>query len=130
MDVISSRNETSAHALENGSITFIFCSLNEKPLILRLYAKGFTVLPGTTQWETYSPHYSIYPSTRQLILAYINFVQTSCGFGVPRFHYVGQRDVHFSWDVQKGEEGLQEYVRKNNLVSLDGLPTNVGLQGK
>jgi hypothetical protein len=130
MDVISSGNETSAHTRENGRITFMFCSFGEKPQILRLYGKGFAALPGTTQWETYSPHFNIYPSTRQLIIANIDLVQTSCGFGVPQYQYVGHRDVHFAWAAQKGEEGLQEYVRKNNLVSLDGLPTDVGLQEK
>ncbi len=45
MDLISSGNETSAHTLENGRITFMFCSFTDKPNILRLYGKGFTVLP-------------------------------------------------------------------------------------
>jgi hypothetical protein len=128
MDIISSGNETSAHTRENGRITFMFCSFGEKPQILRLYGKGFAVLPGTPHSEIYSPHFSIYPSTRQLIIAQIDLVQTSCGFGVPQYQYIGQRDVHFGWAEQKGVEGLQEYVRKNNVTSLDGLPTDIGLQ--
>ena len=43
LDLISSGNETSAHTLENGRITFMFCSFDEKPMILRLYGKGYTV---------------------------------------------------------------------------------------
>ena len=34
MDLISSGNETSAHTLENGRITFMFCSFGETPNIL------------------------------------------------------------------------------------------------
>ncbi len=128
MDLISSGNETSAHTLENGRITFMFCSVAGAPLILRLYGKGFTVLPGTEEWEVYAPHFTIFPSTRQIIVADIDLVQTSCGFGVPLYDYVGERDIHFDWAEKKGEQGLLQYVQEKNLQSLDGLPTNLGLK--
>jgi hypothetical protein len=127
MDLISSGNETSAHTLENGRITFMFCSFEGSPNILRLYGKGVTVLPSTPEWDQYSPHFTIFPSTRQIIMAEIDLVQTSCGFGVPLFDYVGERDIHFEWAEKKGADGLYEYVQKNNLKSLDGLPTSIGL---
>src|SRR3982751_4060393 len=85
MDLISSGNETSAHTMENGRITFMFCSFEKVPNILRLYGKGFTVLRDTPEWEMYSKHFTIYQSTRQLIIADINLVQTSCGYGVPLY---------------------------------------------
>lgn len=128
MDLISSGNETSAHTLENGRITIMFCSFEGAPNILRLYGKGFTVLRGTTDWKLYSTHFKIYPSTRQIIVADIDLVQTSCGFGVPLFNYAGERDIHFEWAEKKGEEGLLDYIQKNNFKSLDGLPTNLGLK--
>ncbi|GAB2799633.1 pyridoxamine 5'-phosphate oxidase family protein [Rhabdobacter roseus] len=127
MDLVSSGNETSAHTLENGRITFMFCSFEGAPNILRLYGQGRTVLPGTADWDHYAPLFTIYPSTRQLILADIELVQTSCGFGVPLFEYVGERDIHFDWAEKKGETGLAQYVKQNNLTSLDGLPTPLGL---
>lgn len=128
MDLISSGNETSAHTLENGRITIMFCSFEGAPLILRLYGRGHTILPGSPQWEEYAPHFTIYPSTRQIIVAEIDLVQTSCGFGVPLYTYAGERDIHFEWAEQKGKEGLAGYIRQNNLESLDGLPTSIGLQ--
>jgi len=128
MDLISSGNETSAHTLENGRITIMFCSFDATPNILRLYGKGFTVLPGTPEWKKYAPHFNIYPSTRQLMMADIDLVQTSCGFGVPMFEYRGERSIHFEWAEKKGADGLYEYVQQNNLKSLDGLPTDLGLQ--
>jgi hypothetical protein len=127
MDLVSSGNETSAHTLENGRITFMFCSFEGAPNILRLYGKGFTVLPGTTLWDEYAPHFTIYPSTRQLIIADISLVQTSCGFGVPLFDYTGERDIHFDWAEKKGKDGLLDYMQEKNRVSLDGLPTNLAL---
>lgn len=127
MDLISSGNETSAHMLENGRITIMFCSFAGSPTILRLYGTGTTVLPGTDLWTEYAPQFTIHPSTRQLIIADISLVQTSCGWGVPLFEYKGERDVHFKWAEKLGAEGLSNYIDENNLVSLDGLPTSLGL---
>jgi hypothetical protein len=130
MDLISSGNETSAHTLENGRITFMFCSFDEKPNILRLYGQGITVLPGSSAWEVYAPHFEIYPSTRQIIVAEIDLVQTSCGFGVPMYNFKGNRDLHFIWAEEKGEQGLDQYISDKNLISLDGLPTAISLNRK
>ncbi len=130
MDLISSGNETSAHTLENGRITIMFCSFEGAPNILRLYGKGFTILPGTPEWDSYVYHFQIYTSTRQIIVADIDLVQTSCGFGVPLYNYEGERDIHFAWAEQKGEAGLAEYIQQKNMVSLDGLPTNLALKGE
>ena len=126
MDLTSSGNETSAHLLENGRITFMFCAFGNPPLILRLYGKGRTVLPSHQDWRAISSHFEIYPSTRQMIVAAIDKVQTSCGFGVPCYEYVGERDHHFRWAERKGAEGLEEYRQAHNLTSLDGLPTPIG----
>src|SRR5688572_23937544 len=68
MDLISSGNETSAHTLENGRITLMFCSFEGNPNILRLYGKGQTILPGDAGWASVSAGFKMYPSTRQLIV--------------------------------------------------------------
>lgn len=128
MDLIGSGNETSAHLLENGRITFMFCAFDESPKILRLYGRGYTVLPGDSEWDSLSAHFTLYPSTRQLIVADITQVQTSCGFGVPLYEYQGERDHHFKWADTKGQTGLELYRREHNHHSLDGLPTSLGLQ--
>lgn len=128
MDLISSGNETSAHTHENGRITLMFCAFEGPPNIVRLYGTGRTVLRGTPEWEQLSPQFTIYPSTRQLIVAEIHKVQTSCGYGVPFFDYVGERDTHFRWAEQKGPEGLADYQGVWNFVSQDGLPTPLKLE--
>lgn len=123
MDIVGSGNETSAHILENGRITFMFCAFDGPPNILRLYGKGYTVLPGDPEWPELSSHFNILPSTRQIIVADIFKVQTSCGFGVPYYNYTGERDHAHKWADKKGPGGLEEYKKEKNLVSLDGLPT-------
>jgi hypothetical protein len=95
-----------------------------------LYGKGYAVLPGQPEWASLSAHFTLYPSTRQLIIADISKVQTSCGFGVPLYEYAGERDHHFKWAETIGPAGLEKYRQERNLVSLDGLPTPLGLQAK
>jgi hypothetical protein len=128
MDIIGSGNETSAHLLENGRITFMFCAFEGAPNILRLYGKGYTLLPGDDRWAELSAHFILQPATRQIIVADIHTVQTSCGFGVPLYEYTGERDHAQKWAEKKGSAGLEAYKREKNLVSLDGLPTALGME--
>jgi hypothetical protein len=128
LDFIGSGNETSAHTLENGRITFMFCAYQGPPNILRLYGKGFTVLPGTEAWDLYAAHFDVYPNTRQIIVADIDLVGTSCGYGVPLYEHVGERQIMFDWAEKKGADGLSEYIQEKNLKSLDGLPTDYAVK--
>jgi hypothetical protein len=129
MDIIGSGNETSAHILENGRITFMFCAYEGPPIILRLYGKGYAVLTGDSDWEELSSHFKLVMATRQIITADIDMVQTSCGFGVPYYEYVGERDHAEKWAVNKGEAGLETYKQEKNLKSIDGLPTALLVNG-
>jgi hypothetical protein len=123
MDIIGSGNETSAHMLENGRITFMFCAFEGPPNILRLYGIGRTVLPTNAGWEDLAVHFKLHISTRQIIVADIYKVQTSCGFSVPLYNYVGERDHAEKWALAKGMDGLELYKREKNRISMDGLPT-------
>lgn len=123
LDLTGSGNETSAHLQENGRITFMFCAFAEPPRILRLYGCGKTILPGTNEWESLYPQFPQIPGTRQIIVADIERVQTSCGFSVPLYEYQGQRETLVKWAEKKGEQGIKEYHQQKNLVSIDGLST-------
>jgi hypothetical protein len=123
MDIIGSGNETSAHLLENGRITFMFCAFEGPPNILRLYGNGRTILPGATEWEEFAVHFNLQLATRQIIVAEIEKVQTSCGFSVPLYEYMGERDHAEKWANAKGVDGLEAYKKEKNLISMDGLPT-------
>ncbi|MBK0381017.1 pyridoxamine 5'-phosphate oxidase family protein [Mucilaginibacter segetis] len=127
MDINGSGNETSAHMLENGRITIMFCAFDGPPNILRLYGKGYTVLPGDDEWDELSALFNLPLATRQIIVADIHKVQTSCGFGVPYYEYSGERDQAVKWADNKGAEGIETYQAEKNRVSMDGLPTVLGL---
>jgi len=123
LDITGSGNETSAHLLENGRITFMFCAFDGPPNILRLYGAGRTVLPKDAEWEALAELFALPLATRQIIVADIHKVQTSCGFSVPLYEYAGERDHADKWAEKKGSEGLEAYRQEKNRISIDGLPT-------
>jgi hypothetical protein len=123
MDFTGSGNETSAHLLENGRITFTFCAYEGPPNILRLYGEGRSILPADADWGQYAQHFTLHQATRQIIMAEIHKVQTSCGYSVPLYTYLGERDQMEQWAANKGDAGLEAYRREKNRVSIDGLPT-------
>jgi hypothetical protein len=123
MDIVGSGNETSAHLVENGRITIMFCAFEGPPNILRLYGKGYTLIPDDSEWNILAAHFQLQLATRQIIVASIDKVQTSCGFSVPLYTYQGERDHAGKWANNKGADGLQAYMKEKNQVSLDGLPT-------
>jgi hypothetical protein len=123
LDLTGSGNETSAHLLENGRITFMFCAFQDPPSILRLYGQGKTILPNSPEWDDLYNLFPFIPGARQIIVADIHRVQTSCGFAVPLYEYQTQRDTLVHWASKKGEQGIKEYHQHKNLVSIDGLLT-------
>lgn len=126
LDLTGSGNETSAHLQENERITLMFCAFQGAPLILRLYGRGQTILPDSPDWDTLSACFTNIPGARQIIVAEIDRVQTSCGMGVPLFDYQDDRDGLVKWAEKKGASGLQDYRHQKNRVSIDGLPTPLG----
>jgi Pyridoxamine 5'-phosphate oxidase len=123
LDFTGSGNETSAHLAENGRITFMFCAFGGTPQIVRLYGMGETVLPGAARWDELVALFPSYPGIRQIVIASIHLVQTSCGYGVPLMELQRDRETLARWATAQGEEGLADYRGANNSKSLDGLPT-------
>jgi hypothetical protein len=126
LDNTGSGNETAAHLLENGRVTFMFCAFAGAPLILRIYGQGRAVHPSTADWEQLRPLFGAFvPGERQLIVTEVESVQTSCGFGVPLFEYQAQRSTLPDYATKLGPEGIATYRAKKNLRSIDGLPTGL-----
>ena len=122
LDLTGSGNETSAHITENGRITLMWCAFSGPPRILRLFGQGRTVLPASADWTSLRPLFPGFPGVRQIILAEIDRVQTSCGFGVPLLAYAGERDALVKYAETTGEAGLARYRQEQNAISMDGLP--------
>lgn len=124
LDLTGSGNETAAHLVQNGRITFMFCAFDDTPRILRLYGTGRAIGPGSAEWAELAPLFPSLPGSRQIILADVSRVQTSCGFGVPLMNFAGHRDALVRWAQAKGEDGLLRYRDQHNRASIDGLPTS------
>lgn len=122
LDLTGSGNESAAHLVQNGRITVMFCAFAGPPRILRLYGRGEVVLPGDPAWAGLRPHFPALPGERQIVRVAVERIQTSCGAGVPLMDYRGQRDELLAWARNKGEDGMAEYRRQKNAVSIDGLP--------
>lgn len=127
LDMVGSGNETSAHILENGRITFMFCAFDGPPNILRLYGTGRTILPGSPEWEKYNDMFHIEGAIRQIIYADVYKVQTSCGYSVPLYSYTGERDHAVKWASRKTAAEIEAYKAEKNATSLDGLPSALAL---
>jgi hypothetical protein len=129
LDQTGSGSETAAHLLVDGRLTVMFCAFEGPPVILRLYGRGKSLVRGTAEYtellerlfDNEEP-----PGARQIVWLDIDLVQTSCGYGVPLFEYAGERPTLIRWAQAKGEDGLTEYRRLKNSVSIDGLPTGLG----
>ncbi|MGI8384205.1 pyridoxamine 5'-phosphate oxidase family protein [Robertmurraya sp. P23] len=126
LDLTGSGNETSAHLIDNGRITFMFLAFEGPPMILRLYGKGKVILPDSPEWNDMAKHFDILPGYRQIIHAKIETVKTSCGFSVPFYSYNGERDTLQQWAINKSEQGLEEYRKEKNTISMDGIVTPLG----
>jgi len=59
---------------------------------------------------------------RSIIVVEVTRVTDSCGYGVPRFTYEGEREQLAAWARKQGTEGLQAYRERKNEHSIDGLP--------
>jgi hypothetical protein len=125
LDLTGSGNETAAHLSDNARITIMFCAFQGPPKILRLFGSGRAVLPDTSEWAGMIPLFDEIQGARQLIVADIHRVQTSCGYAVPLMGAPEERDQLSRWAAAKGEEGLTKYRKEKNTVSIDGIPVEV-----
>ena len=125
LDLTGSGNETAAHLAENGRITIMVCAFSGPPRIVRLYGRGTVALADTAQWTELIGRFDAMPGARQVIVAEISRVQTSCGFGVPVMEFVEQRQTLPRWAEAKGAD-LPRYRRQKNATSIDGLPAPLG----
>ena len=123
LDLTGSENETAAHIADNGRLTLMFCSFDDRPLILRLYGQGRVVRHQDKEWSELIPRFPSLPGERQIIVLDIDSIITTCGFAVPLYEYQGERTLLTDFACKLGEKGMDEYRHQRNERSMDGLPT-------
>jgi len=122
LDLTGSGIETVSHVQENGRIVVMFCAFEGPPKIVRLHGKGEVIYPDHPNYSLLSQRFPLRLGARALIRVIITRISDSCGFGVPRFDFVGQRDTMDRWAEKKGAEGLAAYREEKNRTSIDGIP--------
>jgi hypothetical protein len=122
LDFNGSGVETIAHLKENGRIVLMFCAFQGPPNIFRLYGHGRVVEPHEEEFAALAEKFAAAANPRSIIVVKLTRVTDSCGYGVPLFHYDGEREQLFAWARKQGAEGLKAYRERKNQQSIDGLP--------
>ncbi|MCP5072474.1 MAG: pyridoxamine 5'-phosphate oxidase family protein [Rhodobacteraceae bacterium] len=128
LDYLGSGNETAAHVLQLPRMTIMFCAFEGPPRIIRLFGTPHVHAIGSDGYATLlSDHYDNQAprNARKIVLLDIDLVQTSCGYGVPMFDYVGERESLTRWADAKSDAELAAYPIERNSVSIDGFDTGI-----
>lgn len=123
LDQTGSGVETIAHLRENGRITIMFCAFSGAPRIVRLQGHGTTVLRSDVQFDDLARRFPnpVGIGARAIIVAHLDRIADSCGYGVPLMSFTRHRPALDAWANKKGEEGIALYQEKNNRLSVDNL---------
>ncbi len=122
LDLTGSGAETAAHLRDNGRITVMFAAFDGRPNVLRLFGAGHVVPIGDVEYDGLVALFPARAGARAVIVVDVTRVQTSCGFAVPYFEYVGERDLLEAWAETRDGDRLTAYRAEKNARSIDGLP--------
>ena len=114
LDYPGSGNETARHTAQNGRITIMLCSFDATAGIMRLYGRGRAVDLDDTLLAEHREAFldDAHPYVRQAFFVDVERLQTSCGYAVPRFEYLQDRDTLDRYCERKLEP----------LPMVDGMP--------
>ncbi|MGZ8900656.1 MAG: pyridoxamine 5'-phosphate oxidase family protein [Limisphaerales bacterium] len=121
-DLTGSGIETISHLQENGRIVIMFCAFSGPPKIVRLHGQGEVLYPGTQKFTALNQHFPEHRGTRAIIWVNVTRISESCGFAVPQFEFIADRDTLDKWVEKKETAELAAYREKKNKTSIDGLP--------
>jgi hypothetical protein len=121
LDLTGSGVETIAHLKQNGRATIMFCAFQGPPKILRLYGLGEVLEPEHADFAEIRPLFGEQVGVRSIIRVHVQRIADACGFSVPRYEFVGDRDQLTRSAEKKGPAGLQKYRNEKNQRSIDGL---------
>ena len=127
LNLTGSGNETAAHLRDSPRMTLMFVAFAGQPMILRIYGQAHTTHPDDPDWPRMAALLPDLPGARQIFALQVDLVQTSCGTGVPLMDYRGQRgpDQLLPFYRRMGPDGVRDYWRRKNTLSLDGQPTGI-----
>ncbi len=128
-NLTGSGNETAGHLARMNRMTLMWCGFEKKPMILRAYGSAKTLHADDPGFSDLNATFPESPGARQIYDMRVDLVQSSCGYAVPFYEHVSERDVLKNWAEQKGPDGIREYWKSRNTLTIDGLPTYVPDEG-
>lgn len=121
LDFTGSGIETIAHVKENGRMVMMFCSFGSSPKILRLHGRGKVIERSDPEWPALQSHFPESRMVRAIIKLSITRIADSCGWGVPMYDYVGERDQYRKYAEQTDDAGVRKEQLEWNMESIEGL---------
>ena len=122
LDLSGSGIETLAHLKENGRMVIMFCAFEGAPNIVRIHGRGIAIEKGDPEWDELLPLFPQMPGARSIIKLEADRISDSCGFAVPKYEFVEDRDtLKRYWDKVDPETMAKKQMAANS-KSLDGLP--------
>jgi hypothetical protein len=133
LDLVGSGAETIAHLRDDGRICLMLCAFEGPPRIVRLHGTAEAVLARDERFAALARRTGLDVERfggpglqRSIVRVDVDRIADSCGFGVPRMTFEGERPQMAAWADRKRAKGgvaaLQEYQRRHNGESIDGLP--------
>ncbi|CAE7401745.1 ustO [Symbiodinium natans] len=126
LDFTGSGAETIAHSLQNRRITVMFVAFEGDPIIMRLFGNMHAIQRDAVPADLRSKFGEEFVSShgfRAVIVIDIHRVQSSCGFSIPFYDYVGERPVLMDHWSKKTLEEVDDYRVLKNSFSIDLLPS-------
>ena len=126
LDFTGSGSETSAHLMDSdGRITIMLVQLEEgSPRICRLFGKGKIIVKSDIPpdvLDLFDERDVNDFGFRWIIWVDLTRISTSCGYSVPIYQYVKERNTLREVTEKLGEQGMEAYRAKKNFVSIDNL---------
>jgi len=121
LDVTGSGVDTIAHVRENRRLVMMFCAFKGRPLILRIHGWAEVLQTCDAEFQQLRPHFDELPGVRSIIRLNATRIADSCGWTVPIYERVGERDYYQKFADKLGPAGLQEAQLAANMQSIDGL---------
>lgn len=131
LNLSGSGNETAAHVRELPRMTLMFCAFEGRPFILRVYGTARVVHPYDAAWDDAASGFPAIAGSRQIFDLSVDLVQTSCGTGVPVMRFERDRADQelVPFYAEMGPDGVKDYWARKNVLSIDGRPTGVLVDG-
>lgn len=132
LNLSGSGNETAAHVAASGRMTLMFMSIDETPLILRVFGTASVVHPRDSEWDELITMFPTLGGSRQIFDLRVEQTRSSCGTGVPVMTIDAVRaDTEMEpFYAAMSDDELHDYWRRKNVVSIDGFPTRIFEDGE